>query len=87
MFVKVNVEKYKEFKKKEIREERKELFSKLDVEFMRAVEEKDQERQDEIVALKKQLRDATNDPTIAGAVTPEALKDARPVILDTVKNR
>lgn len=86
MFVKVNVDKFKEFKKNELRIERKDLFSKLDIEFMRAVERNDSNRQAEIVELKKQLRNVTNDPAIVHATTPEQLMDARPAILNIVKD-
>lgn len=87
MQIKINIDKYKEVKKAEVRQERKGLLEKLDVEFMRAVEAANQDKQSEVAALKQALRDATSDPVIANATTAEQLRLARPAILDTVKNR
>lgn len=71
-----------EIKKNLIREERKTLLERLDVEFMRALETNDIEKQNEIKAKKQALRDATIDPVIINAQTPEELKIARPTALD-----
>lgn len=53
----------------------------LDVEFMRALESGDTARCSAIAAEKQALRDATHDPAIAAAATPEALKAVLPAVL------
>ena len=76
--------KAKEIKKDHIRQERAPLLQKLDVGFMKALEAGDNAKMEEIKAQKQALRDATADPAIAAAETPEELKAARPAILDQV---
>jgi len=51
------------------------------VAFMRAVEAGDTAKQAEIAAKKQALRDATDDPVITAAQTPEELKAAVPAAL------
>jgi len=82
--IKINMNKAKEIKKNYIREERAPLLQKLDIEFMKALEANDQEKMDDIKLKKQALRDATKDPSILTASTPEELKAARPEILDQV---
>lgn len=48
---------------------------------MRAVETGDADAQTTIAAKKQALRDATEDPVILNATTPEALKEATPSAL------
>ena len=67
-----------EIKKQMIRKEREPLLARLDVEMMRALESGDTAKQAEIVAKKQALRDATADPAVINAVTPEDLKLAVP---------
>ena len=74
----VNMDKAREIKKDMIRAERKEKLEALDVEFMRAVEQGDTEAQATIAAKKQALRDATDDPAIASASTPDELKAVVP---------
>lgn len=81
----VNMNKAKEIKKNLIRLERKTLLEKLDVEFMKAVELGNTALQSEIAIKKQALRDATTDPVIINAQTPEELKDARPAAFNLVK--
>lgn len=76
--IKVNMEKAIEIKKTLIRQEREEKFKVLDAEFMKAVEMSDAEKQKEIAEKKQALRDATVDPAIINAKTPEELKNAIP---------
>jgi len=71
-----------EIKKDLIREERKVILERLDVEFIRALENGDAEKQNEIKSKKQALRDATVDPVIINSQTPEELKAARPLALD-----
>lgn len=77
----VNMTKAVEIKKEQIREERKPLLDALDVEFMRAVEAGDTDAQATIAAKKQALRDATDDPAIAAATTPDELKAVVPTAL------
>lgn len=80
----INMDKAREIKKDMIRQERAPLFEKLDVQFIRAMEMGDATLQAEVAAKKQALRDATIDPSIEAAQTPEELKQVRPAILDTV---
>ena len=79
--IKVNMDKAVEIKKDMIRAERAPKLEALDVAFMRAVEAGDAAKQAEIAAKKQALRDATNDPVITAAQTPEELKAAVPAAL------
>jgi len=74
--------KAREIKRDQLRAERKPLLEQLDVEFMRAQEQGDQTKADEIAAQKQALRDVTADPAIDAATTPDELKAARPEALD-----
>jgi hypothetical protein len=80
----VNMTKAKEIKKNMIRAERASIFESLDVQFVRAMEAGDSDLQAEISAKKQALRDATKDPAIEAATTPEELKVVRPAALDAV---
>lgn len=71
--------KAREIKRELIRAERKALLEALDVAFMRAVEQGDTAKQQEIAAEKQRLRDATQDPGIDAAQTPDELKDLNPL--------
>ena len=77
----VNMTKAVEIKKDQIRAERAPLLADLDVQFMRAVEAGDTDAQATIAAKKQALRDATSDPAIASATTPEELKAVVPSAL------
>ena len=79
--IRVNMDKAREIKKDTIRIERAPKLAALDVEFMRAVETGDADAQTTIAAKKQALRDATEDPVILNATTPEALKEATPSAL------
>ena len=79
--IRVNMDKAREIKKDMIRAERAPKLAALDVEFMRAVETSDADAQTTIAAKKQALRDATEDPVILNATTPEALKEATPSAL------
>jgi len=78
----VDMTKAREIKRDMIRAERNPLLEKLDVEYMRAQESGDTALQQEIAAKKQALRDATVDPVIDSAATPDELKAARPEALD-----
>ena len=79
--IKVNMDKAREIKKDMIRAERSPKLAALDVEFMRAVEAGDTDLQATIAAKKQALRDATDDPAIASATTPDELKAVVPAAL------
>jgi len=78
----VNMDKARDIKKDMIRAERNPRLAALDVDFMRAVEQGDTALQATIAAKKQALRDATDDPAIASATTPDELKAVRPASLD-----
>ncbi len=63
----------KEVIKKHIRYRREKLFAPLDTQYMLALEDGDIEKQKEIVAKKKNLRNLTNHPLIENAQTLEEL--------------
>jgi hypothetical protein len=77
----VDMTKAREIKRDMIRAERKPLLEKLDVDYMRAQEAGDTALQQEIAAKKQALRDATVDPVIDAATTPDELKAATPAAL------
>lgn len=77
----VNMDKARDIKKDMLRAERKDKLEALDVEFMRAVEAGDTVAQTTIAAKKQALRDATDDPAIAAATTPDELKAVVPAAL------
>jgi len=77
----VDMTKAREIKRDMIRAERKPLLEQLDVEFMRAQEQGDQAKADEIAAKKQALRDAPADPVIESATTPDELKAVTPAAL------
>jgi hypothetical protein len=77
----VNMEKALEIKKNMIRAERQPLLAALDIEMMRAIESANTAKQAEISAKKQALRDATADPVVLNATTPEQLKAATPAAL------
>lgn len=77
----VNMTKALEIKKDMIRAERAPLLAALDIEMMRAIESGNSAKQAEIAAKKQALRDATKDPVLTQAATPEELKAATPSAL------
>jgi len=77
--ISVNMDKAREIKKDMIRAERAPMLEALDVAFMRAVESGDTTQQAQIAAEKQTLRDATDDPAIAAASTPEELAAVDPL--------
>jgi len=79
--IKINMTKAREIKRDMIRAERKPLLEQLDVEYMRAQEAGDTQKQALIADKKQSLRDATVDPVIDAATTPDELKAATPAVL------
>ena len=76
--IKVNMDKAKAIKQDMVRAERQPKLEALDVAYMRAIEMGDVAAQETIAAKKQALRDATVDPAILNAATPEELKAAVP---------
>lgn len=70
----VDMPKAREIVKAKLRVDRAPLLAALDVEYMRALEQGDKATEADVVARKQALRDATDDPAIVDAKTPEDLK-------------
>lgn len=75
----INMEKARNIHREKIRVAREPLLLSLDVEFQRALETSTDTS--DIVAKKKLLRDAPNDPSIEVAKTTDALKRMWPDFL------
>ena len=69
----VAIDKAKEVQKARLRAEREPKLAALDVQYMRAIEAKDNKLAAEIAAKKQALRDITADPRIAAATTTQEL--------------
>jgi hypothetical protein len=76
----VNPDKAKAIWKNKWREARKPLLASLDIEFMKAVEAGDSEKQAEIASKKQALRDVTL--TEITGNTPEEIKAVWPSVLN-----
>ena len=76
----VNPDKAKAIWKDKWREARKPLLASLDIEFMKAVETADTEKQAEIAAQKQALRDVTLTEIVGN--TPEEIKAVWPSVLN-----
>jgi hypothetical protein len=71
----VNMDKAIEIKKDILRRQRTEMFVKLDVDFMKAVEQADTQLQQEIAAKKEILRNITSKPELINATTVDQLNE------------
>ena len=76
----VNADKAKAIWKDKWREARKPLLASLDIEFMKAVESADAEKQAAIASKKQALRDVTQTEIIGN--TPEEIKAVWPSVLN-----
>jgi hypothetical protein len=76
----VNPDKAKAIWKDKWREARKPLLASLDIEFMKAVETADAEKQAEIALKKQALRDVTQTEIVGN--TPEEIKAVWPSVLN-----
>ena len=76
----VNPDKAKAIWKDKWREARKPLLASLDIEFMKAVETADTEKQAEIALQKQALRDVTQTEIVGN--TPEEIKAVWPSVLN-----
>jgi hypothetical protein len=84
--VDVDMPKAREIHRGFIRSQRAPLLEKLDIEYQRADERGDLEAKAAIAARKQALRDATADPAIDAAVTPEELKAVIPAAILVERN-
>lgn len=76
--IKINLDKAKEIHKQNIRRVRQKELEILDIEFIRAVESGDLEKQNEIKQKKQILRDLTTSEDLENASTIEELKASWP---------
>jgi hypothetical protein len=76
----INPDKAKAIWKDKWREARKPLLDSLDIEFMKAVESADAEKQAEIALKKQELRDVTRIEIVGN--TPEEIKAVWPSVLN-----
>ena len=76
----INPDKAKAIWKNKWREARKPLLASLDIEFMKAVETADTEKQAEIASKKQALRDVTLTEIVGN--TPEEIKAVWPSVLN-----
>lgn len=72
--ININIDKAKNIWRNKIRNDRSKEMSRLDIQYMRALEANNIELQQSIAAKKQALRDAPADPRIENASTPEELK-------------
>lgn len=80
--IEYDLTKVKGLKKQFIRVERMPKLEKLDIDFMKALEDGDTDAQADIASKKQRLRDAPADSAIDAATTVEEVKAVRPSILD-----
>lgn len=69
----------RKIKQTEIRNRREPLMAALDIQYMRAIENKDEDAQKRIINRKQALRDAPQHPSIIQATAPDDLKRANPL--------
>ena len=79
----VNLTKAKEIWKNKIRQARKPILEKLDVEYIKALENEDSRKVKEVVSLKKELRDITDSKELSKAKSAKDIKSFWPSILQT----
>lgn len=77
----INMPRAVEIWKNKMRTARAPIMDKLDSEFFRALETGDKEKQDEITALKQELRNVTSLPELAAAKTVAELEMVWPECL------
>jgi hypothetical protein len=77
--ININIEQAKEIWKDNLRTKRQPFLESLDLEYIKAIESNDTEKQQAVIAKKKLLRDCTEDPRIHNATSTEELKLIDPV--------
>lgn len=78
----IDLEKAKEIKKNQLRQERAPMLESLDVAWLRAIEANDEDAKKEIIAEKNRLRNITND--VGNVESVEQLKN---ILLDSTTNK
>jgi hypothetical protein len=76
--ISVNINKARTIHMNRLREMRKPIFEKLDVEAVRAMEDKDEEKLEEIKAKKQVLRDIPQTLDLSEVISPDVLKTIIP---------
>lgn len=77
--IRINMEKAREIRRNQIRQERERLFAQYDKEMLLALESGDDKARARIARIKQRLRDAPADPAIQKATTLEELKQVNPL--------
>lgn len=75
----ININNAKNILKDKIRRDRAPILQQLDIEYLRSLENNNIIKQQEIISKKQKLRDATKDPRIDNAQTPDDLKSIDPI--------
>jgi len=77
----IDMDKARAIHKNRLRARRAPMLAKLDIDYQRADEHGAKKQKRDIAARKQALRDVTDDPLMAAATTPEALKNVIPAAL------
>lgn len=77
--ININIDKAKKIWRDKIREQRKDLLDKYDIEYIKALEMGKDSLQKDIANKKQLLRDAPADPRIDSAKTVDELKNIDPI--------
>lgn len=80
----VNMDKARNLHRDKLRELRAPFLTKLDIQFMQAIEIGDSVKIRTIATQKQALRDVTKDPAIDAAATPDELAGVLPAALRAV---
>ena len=72
--ININLDKARDIRKAQLREERAPKLAELDIEFQIALEQGDSGKQASVVAYKQELRDITDDPRFLSATSIEDLE-------------
>jgi len=76
--IEINMEKAKKIHIDNLRSKRKEIFTSLDTDYLKSIEENDVAKTSEISKKKKQLRDMPLDPVFSSAQNADHLKSLIP---------
>lgn len=76
----INMDIAKQIWRNKIRINRKTIFEKLDILYLRAIENNTTVEQHNIAILKQKLRDAPSDPRIETAISPSELLIINPLL-------
>lgn len=76
----INMDIARQIWRNKIRINRKTIFEKLDILYLRAIENNNTVEQQNIAILKQKLRDAPSDPRIDNAISPSELLIINPLL-------